>query len=121
MKASEIAAEQKAIRATAERVRDVRGRVRGDAAFKARVARFVTARRAAGEPLGAIASALGIPQSSLLRWAAPAKAAPRFSRVRVTSGASESGVRAWTVHGPAGLRIEGLTVAEVAALWAELL
>jgi hypothetical protein len=51
---------------------------------------------------------------TLARWVGERKAAPRFERVQMAS--APAALPALIVHGPRGLRIEGLDVSSVAEL-----
>jgi transposase-like protein len=74
-------------------------------------------RRAAGATLASISRELGVKRHTLVGWtAAPevAAEAPRFVPVHVVADAPvELGI---VVHGPGGLRVEGLDLAGVAEL-----
>ena len=77
---------------------------------------------ALAERLGSVAAAarrLRLPAHTLYRWRASAGARPAtvtLERVRVLPAPSD-GNDAVTVHGPAGLRVEGLALEQVAGLW----
>jgi len=78
---------------------------------------YLRRRRADGVAVSAIAAELGVKRHTLLAWAAvpiDAAATPGFVPVRVIAeGTPRSPI---VVHGPGGLRIEGLDVAGVIAL-----
>jgi transposase len=82
---------------------------------------YAQERRAKGATWGGIARELGIGIDSLTKWARAAErspAKPAFRQValaqeEVVAGAAGSGL---VVHGPGGVRVEGLDVAGVAEL-----
>lgn len=75
-------------------------------------AAYLAARRAAGVPMSAVLRELGLRRDTLARWVEQAPAArPRFVPVSVVEEAA--GI---VVHGPRGVRVEGLDVAGVAEL-----
>lgn len=82
--------------------------------LRRRGAEYLRARLAAGAPLSAVLRELGVRRETLAGWATPAEAgpSPRFVPVTVVGPAAGRIV----VHGPSGLRIEGLDVAGVAEL-----
>lgn len=72
-----------------------------------------------------VASELGIGSDTLRNWTKPPRArrSSAVRRVRIAPRAAsprETTTRSLVVHGPAGLRIEGLDIAAVAALLVEL-
>ncbi len=77
-------------------------------------ATYLAARRAAGGTVSAVLRELGVRRETLAGWAKAAGAAarPRFVPVTVVEGAGGRVV----VHGPHGVRVEGLDVAWVAEL-----
>ena len=81
--------------------------------LRRRGAEYLRARQAVGAPLSAILRELGVRRATLAGWAAPAKAdtKPRFVPVSVIEEATRI-----VVHGPRGVRIEGLDLAGVADL-----
>ena len=87
------------------------------AELRRRGAEYLRARQAAGAPLSAILRELGVRRETLAGWAAPAEAEakaetrPRFVPVSVVAEPPRI-----VVHGPGGVRIEGLDVAGVADL-----
>lgn len=83
------------------------------AELRRRGAEYLRARQAAGAPLSAILRELGVRRETLVGWAGPAEAEtrPRFVPVSVIEEPSRI-----VVHGPGGVRIEGLDVAGVADL-----
>ena len=72
--------------------------------------------RSRGEGWGAIAGALGVSATGLQRWLATAARhrAPQLRRVQLT--AAPAPASALCVLSPSGYRVEGLGVAEAAAL-----
>jgi len=85
------------------------------ALLRQRGAEYLRARRGSGTPLGTVARELGVGGGTLLRWAAEARgrAGAAFIPVRVTAPPVATGM---VVHGPGGLRIEGLDVATLVEL-----
>jgi hypothetical protein len=84
------------------------------AELQRRGAEYLRVRRAAGAPLSAVLRELGVRRETLAGWAEPpgAKERPRFVPVTVVAAP----VGRIVVHGPGGLRVEGLDVAGVAEL-----
>jgi hypothetical protein len=82
--------------------------------LRRRGAAYLRARQAAGAPLSAILRELGVRRETLAGWAAPAagKTRPRFVPVTVM----EAPAGRIVVHGPGGVRVEGLDLAGVADL-----
>ena len=92
-------------------------------ALRVEVLAVLLARKAEGASQDAVAEELGISGWTLSRWkqqAARTGTGAAFRPVRVVAAARPPGSPgspgALTVHGPAGLRVEGLTVEWVAAL-----
>ena len=77
---------------------------------RAQALEYAARRRREGAGLLRIARELGIARGTLVKWIAM----PTFDIVKVADVAARS-VHA-TVHGPRGLRIEGLSVAEIVEL-----
>jgi len=75
---------------------------------------YTVARRRQGAQLLTVGAELGISGNMLGRWLGARKASPRFERVQVAAGPAPT--RTLVVHGPRGLRIEGLDVGGVAEL-----
>ena len=76
---------------------------------------YTVARRRQGATLLAVGGELGMNWKTLARWVGERKAGPRFERVRVAAPLAAAPC-AVIVHGPRGLRIEGLDVDGVAEL-----
>lgn len=92
-----------------------RGRGRAyPAALRDRVAVYLSARRAAGVSVPKVGAELGLCVSTLLRWTRARPSPAGFERVLVVTDTTPSS--ALVVHGPCGLRIEGLQLADVAEL-----
>ena len=71
--------------------------------------------------VAAVAAELGVSGLSLARWSRTLeRAEPRFRAVEVVVAERLERARTVVVHGPRGLRIEGLSVAEVAELLGRL-
>ena len=97
-----------------------RGRGRAyPTALRNRVTAYVESRRAEGASMAMIGAELALCVSTLLRWKKIRPRAASFERVLVV--ADKAPVSTVVVHGPCGLRIEGLGVAEVAELCRRLL
>jgi transposase-like protein len=80
-------------------------------------------RRSAGASIRDVATELGVGTDTLRRWSGSReRSRSSVRRVRVASPTISSPASRCTllVYGPAGLRVEGLDVAMVAALWKEL-
>jgi transposase len=83
------------------------------AELRRRGAAYLRARQAAGARLSVVLRELGVRRETLARWSKPAaEARPRFVPVAVVEAPGGRVV----VHGPAGVRVEGLDVAGVAEL-----
>lgn len=76
---------------------------------------YTVARRRQGATLLAVGGELGMNWKTLARWVGERKAA-RFERVQVAAPAAVAATPSLIVHGPRGLRIEGLDVGGVAEL-----
>lgn len=75
-----------------------------------------TSLKRAGESLGLSGATVAFWKA---RWSERAERAPKLRRVTVVAEKASS-EKTVTMHGPAGTRIEGLTLDEVAALWRKL-
>lgn len=86
------------------------------AGLRVQVLAHVERRRRAGIALEAIAAELGLAATTLRNWKrnAAGTAHPAFCEVEIVPPSAPPS--ALIVHGPAGLRIEGATVAEIAEL-----
>jgi transposase len=76
---------------------------------------YTVARRRQGATLVVVGAELGMNWKTLARWVGERKARPRFERVEVVAAAPSLPVGV-VVHGPRGVRIEGLDVSGVAEL-----
>jgi transposase len=76
---------------------------------------YTVARRRQGATLVAVGGEIGMNWKTLARWVGERKTASRFERVQVAAPAAAASA-ALIVHGPRGLRIEGLDVGGVAEL-----
>jgi len=76
---------------------------------------YTVARRRQGASIIEVASEVGMNFRTLARWLGERKSA-RFGRVKVVAAPAASVAPIIVVHGPRGLRIEGLDVAGVAEL-----
>jgi len=77
-----------------------------------KVLSYTVARRRQGAELLAVSGELGISGKTLERWLGSKRRARQFERVEVVTPSTH----VLTVHGPRGLRIEGLDVDGVAEL-----
>lgn len=82
---------------------------------------YAQERRAQGAPWGLIARELGLGVDSLTNWARGARASrrePGFRRVELkpSKAVVNAAENALVVHGPGGVRVEGLDVATLAEL-----
>lgn len=84
------------------------------AAVRRQGAAYLAARRAGGATVSSVTRELAVRRDTLLGWAGPAVKAvrPRFVPVAVV----EERAGRIVVHGPRGVRVEGLDVAGVADL-----
>ena len=73
---------------------------------------FATAAHASGQRYKAIAATLGLKPDTLMRWCHAGRERKKFARVVVKRTAAPR----LTVHGPAGTRIEQLSIAQAAEL-----
>lgn len=82
---------------------------------------YLKERRGEGASFRAIASELGIGDDSLRSWTRPRKRrSPSVRRVSIAPSTPAPTATSMVVHGPAGLRIEGVDVSTIAALLREL-
>jgi transposase-like protein len=89
--------------------RDSRRRVPEE--LRAEAVAFAKTEHAMGLRYKSIASALGVKAETLMRWCRASRE-PKFARIVVKSSVQPK----LTVHGPAGTRIEQLSVPQVAEL-----
>jgi len=93
-----------------------RGR-RIPAALRARVIAWTAARRRRGAGWHELARELGVPAGTLTRWLAPRPAHASLVALRpVDVIDTEPSLRTVTIVAPSGLRIEGVTIADVIAI-----
>lgn len=78
--------------------------------FRVEVVEYARARRAAGVPIESIGEELGMPWRTIRRWMPPIRS-KRFRPIEVVETRRDV-----VVHGPHGLRIEGLDLDGVADL-----
>ena len=93
--------------------RDSRRRVPEE--LRAEAVAFAKAEHASGKRYKSIASALGVKAETLMRWCRASRE-PKFARIVVKRAARPE----LTVHGPAGTRIEALSIAQVVELFGAL-
>jgi hypothetical protein len=85
------------------------------AELRGQVVGYARRRREEGAADERIARELGLAAMTLRRWAGVRASA--FAATEVIEGLSE---RQFVVHGPRGLRVEGLDLGQVAELWVRL-
>jgi len=90
--------------------RDSRRRIPEE--LRAEAVAFATAAHASGQRYKAIAATLGLKPDTLMRWCRAGREPKKFARVVVKRTAAPR----LTVHGPAGTRIEQLSIAQAAEL-----
>ncbi len=84
-----------------------------------KVLSYTVARRRQGATVVEVAAELGLSDKTLARWLGQKRRANRFDRVEVIAAVppvATSVASAIVVHGPRGLRIEGLELAAVVEL-----
>jgi transposase len=77
---------------------------------------YTVARRRQGAKLVEVAIELGMKDQTLSRWLGEKRTAKGFDRVEVVAVPAVPSAAPILVHGPRGLRIEGLDVAAIAEL-----
>jgi transposase len=77
---------------------------------------YTVARRRQGAKVVEVATELGMKFHTLSRWLGEKRPTKRFDRVDVVTAPATATPRTLIVHGPRGLRIEGLDLAGVAEL-----
>jgi hypothetical protein len=77
---------------------------------------YTVARRRQGAKIVEVAAELGMKFHTLSRWLGEKRPTASFERVEVIAPPPPPAARTLTVHGPCGLRIEGLDLAGVAEL-----
>ena len=77
---------------------------------------YTVARRRQGAKLVEVAAELGMKSHTLSRWLGEKRPSASFERVEVVATAAPPAARKLIVHGPRGLRVEGLELADVAEL-----
>jgi transposase len=80
---------------------------------------YVEAARARGGTLADAAAALGVDKSVLASWRAP-RQVPAMRAVKVVEGPRAAVGTGIVVHGPGGIRVEGLDLAGLATLMRSL-
>jgi len=90
--------------------RDSRRRVPEE--LRAEAVAFAKAEHASGKRYKSIASALGVKADTLMRWCRARREPKKFARIVMKRAARAE----LTVHGPAGTRIEQLSVKQAAEL-----
>lgn len=101
-----------ALRQALARAAEGRGRPRYPEALRQRVVAHVRDRRARGASLRQLADELGVAAPTLVRWAEPR---PAFRPVLVEP-TPQAAPGHLVMHGPGGLRVEGLTLEQAAEL-----
>ena len=86
--------------------------------IKERASRWIAEQRAAGATVSEIADALGLASGTVLRWSAGSRIEGKSHRQLVPVEVVHDGFtsRSLSVVSPAGFRIEGVSMAEAAAL-----
>lgn len=114
--------ELRSLRAAIEEKQRNKKRGRFSQDVKRRLVAFVAGRRRAGESVGSIARRLGLSEQTVWSWrdAWEKKDAVVLRQVEVVSETPLPARRMVTLHGPAGTRIEGVSLDEVAELWRKL-
>lgn len=92
-----------------------RGR-RFPAALRERITAWMVARRTRGAGWSELARELGVPAGTLQRWVAPRPERAGQVALRPVAVTDEPARRTLTLMGPSGLRIEGVTIADVIAI-----
>ena len=92
-----------------------RGR-RFPAALRERILAWTVARRARGAGWSELARALGVPAATLQRWLTPRPERAAAVALRPVAVTDEPACRPLIVVAPSGLRIEGVTIADVIAI-----
>lgn len=92
-----------------------RGR-RFPAALRERIIAWTVARRAGGAAWSELARELGVPAGTLKRWLTPRPERARQVALRPVAVTDEPVRRPLTLVAPSGLRIEGVTIADVIAI-----
>ena len=94
-----------------------RGRGRGyPKGLMGKLLSYTVARRRQGAKLVEVAAELGMKSHTLSRWLGEKRPSASFERVEVVATAASPAARKLIVHGPRGLRVEGLELADVAEL-----
>lgn len=106
----EIEGQSESLRLKLQRSRDSRRRVSEE--LRAEAVAFARAAHASGERYKAIAATLGLKPDTLMRWCRRGREPKKFARVVVKRALQPR----LTVLGPAGTRIEELSMAQVAEL-----
>jgi hypothetical protein len=114
MSRSDTAVTLKQALSTTERVGAGRGY---PPALRLRAATYIAQRRSEGVTDEQIAREIGVSAMTFRRWVGARRGS--FAVATVVD-ATPAPVAAIVVHGPCGLRVEGLSVDEVAALWSRL-
>lgn len=83
---------------------------------RAEAVAFAKAAHASGEGYKSIAKTLRLKPDTLMRWCRRGREPKKFARVVVNRVARSQ----WTVHGPAGTRIEALSMEQVVELFGAL-
>jgi transposase-like protein len=84
--------------------------------LKKRASAWIAEQRAAGTTVAELAKELGVASGTVLRWSADARANGSRAMVPVEVIAEPVAGGALSVTSPAGFRVDGLTLAEAAAL-----
>ncbi len=105
------------VREQLEQQRDKRGRV--PAEVRREVVRVLEQARKGGRPYRELAAEIGMSLQTLMGWRHQERhAGSKLAPVKVAAVAKPAS--SLVVHGPRGLRVEGLSVAELSELWVRL-
>lgn len=93
-------------------------------ALRKRLSSFLKAKWKSGEPLKQVGRELGLSDHTVqywrARWGERDMESVKLRRVEVVAEKARAPRRTVAVHGPAGTRIDALSLDEVAALWSRL-
>ena len=104
---------QSELRRAVERVQSGGRGKRFPKPLRSKLIAYIRVRRQAGATLKTIASEIGIGFKTISRWLLEEHKGPAFRRVQVVE---QQPKRRLTVHGPCGLRVEGMALEQLAEL-----
>ena len=82
--------------------------------LRARLIAYIHDRRAAGVTLERISEDIGVNCKTVANWVSRARKQSAFRRVEVAQ--EQGAARALTVHGPCGVRVEGMAITDIVDL-----